>query len=277
MKLTNYCPATWGERFPTCDRGSHQSPININEDECSVDVALPSLSWHDVSRPRALQLKNTWHSVNDQYVGAGPATWGERFTTCDRGTHQSPININEDECSVDVALPSLSWHDLSRPRALQLKNTWHSVSRTLLRGGPLKRDYVLSQIHFHWGRGDRGSEHALNKRFFQMEVHMVHYNTKFTGGIEEASRHPSGLAVVAYFLKGNATVDLAPSALDWLWRGLDPSTYFTYRGSLTTPPCTEGVVWFVLKRHGHVGISQEALLHVVKSYDDPISWYSSVS
>lgn len=73
-----------------------------------------------------------------------------------------------------------------------LKNT-----KPLLSGGPLKGKYQAENIHFHWGSKFRkGSEHKLDGTFYDMEMHIVHRNTKYVN-METARKYKNGLAVIA--------------------------------------------------------------------------------
>jgi carbonic anhydrase len=117
--------------------------------------------------------------------------------------------------------------------------------------------YDLVQLHFH-----KPSEEAIDGRHYAMVAHFVHRNAK------------GDLAVVAVLLKAGADNPL----IDQSWRNI-PSTeeheetlhavsispaqllpanrsYLTYKGSLTTPPCTEGVRWFVLRTPTSIGVKQ---------------------
>ncbi|KAJ0059745.1 hypothetical protein NL108_011252, partial [Boleophthalmus pectinirostris] len=134
-----------------------------------------------------------------------------------------------------------------------------------LRDGPISGVYRLKQFHFHWGASDdRGSEHTVAGTKFPAELHLVHWNTKYPNFGDAASK-PDGLAVVGVFLKpGDANPNLQ-KVLDCFdaikakgkqttFPGFDPSTllpgsldYWTYDGSLTTPPLLESVTWIVCK------------------------------
>ncbi|MEE6463641.1 hypothetical protein FKM82_005991 [Ascaphus truei] len=136
---------------------------------------------------------------------------------------------------------------------------------TVLRGGELTGTYRLKQFHFHWGSSDdHGSEHTVDGVNYAAELHLVHWNTKYAS-FGEAVRHCDGLAVVGVFLKvGDAKPELQKviDALDLIptkgkqasFTNFDPSgllpkslDFWTYQGSLTTPPLLQCVVWNVLK------------------------------
>lgn len=92
-----------------------------------------------------------------------------------------------------------------------IANNGHTIQVTLqstqtspaqMSGYELQNPYTLAEIHFHWGRDDSsGSEHALNKRFYAMEAHLVHYNSKYESFAAAVNSSDSNaLAVVGVFV-----------------------------------------------------------------------------
>ncbi|CAH4031547.1 putative carbonic anhydrase 3 [Pieris brassicae] len=200
----------------------------------------------------------------------GPTYWGERYQEC-RGKHQSPININVLRVK-QVALPDITFIGFNDPiDNVHVTNNGHTVlievenePHPRVSGGPLDGTYVFSQMHFHWGDNDTlGSEDKINHRSFPMELHMVFYKEEYNT-VKEAVTHTDGLTVLAFFYEldrhQHPAYDDITSALSNV---TDPHSsivmnnpfsflnilpydlrrYFTYRGSLTTPPCSEVVIW----------------------------------
>ncbi|CAG2053580.1 unnamed protein product [Timema podura] len=138
-----------------------------------------------------------------------PETWPEAFPTCG-GQSQSPIKIHPQDAR-PVKFSRLNynkyWVGLNNNLAL-LTNTGYSVEIVLnrtegeepyLTGGPLPPDnvYKLAQIHFHWGKSNiRGSEHIIVPFESALEVHLVHYNSKYES-LERALGKLDGVAIVA--------------------------------------------------------------------------------
>ncbi|KAJ8012035.1 hypothetical protein DPEC_G00064510 [Dallia pectoralis] len=202
----------------------------------------------------------------------GPSTWIEGFPLAD-GPRQSPIKIIPNQTTYDPSLKPLKLkYDPSN--AMDILNNGHSfqvgyldeTDSSTLSGGPVKGTYRLKQFHFHWGaRDDRGSEHTINGMIFAAELHLVHWNTKYPN-FGEAATKPDGLAVVGVFLKIGAANPRLQKVLDALQaiqtkgkqttftnfdcKTLLPSSldFWTYDGSLTTPPLLESVTWIVLKQ-----------------------------
>ena len=132
-------------------------------------------------------------------------------------------------------------------------------------------------MHAHWGDIEGvGSEHTLNGAPFDAELHIVHYNTKY-GSPGEAFDKEDGLAVLGIFLKVgkehqelqkvlgklkdlDQVYDVAAIEESILVENLLPAnkSYFTYPGSLTTPPLYESVTWIVFNQH--IEISQEQVI-----------------
>jgi carbonic anhydrase len=176
------------------------------------------------------------------YAGFGPATWGG---TCARGKAQSPVALVS---QAGGGAPALSFmYETSELRAFDDGHTimlpWDAGSALLVDG----HVYALVQIHFH-----HPSEHTIDGQRWPVELHLVH-------------RDSAGkLAVLALFAHEGAKSEwLAPlfaqlPAPDGQPRdygvtrtaaALLPSlrSFLHYTGSLTAPPCTEGVEWLVLR------------------------------
>ncbi|XP_004697542.1 carbonic anhydrase 2 [Echinops telfairi] len=211
----------------------------------------------------------------------GPDSWHENFPIA-KGERQSPVNIDSRSAKHDPALKPLSIN-YEQATSRKILNNGHSFNvefddsqdKAVLKGGPLDGTYRLIQFHFHWGSSDeQGSEHTVDKKMYPAELHLVHWNTKYAD-FGQAVQHPDGLAVLGIFLKiGSAKPDLQ-RVLDILDsiktkgksaefknfdpRGLLPNSldYWTYPGSLTTPPLLECVTWIVLREP--ISVSSEQI------------------
>uniref|UniRef100_A0A667ZL56 Carbonic anhydrase n=1 Tax=Myripristis murdjan TaxID=586833 RepID=A0A667ZL56_9TELE len=197
----------------------------------------------------------------------GPDKWADNFPVAN-GPRQSPIDIVPAEASYDSGLkplclkydPSTSLDILNNGHSFQVTYVDDSDSSTLT-DGPISGVYRLKQFHFHWGScDDQGSEHTVEGTKYPAELHLVHWNTKYPSFAEAASQ-PDGLAVVGVFLK----VNIADWGKQTSFANFDPATllpgcldYWTYDGSLTTPPLLESVTWIVCKEPISVSPGQMA-------------------
>ncbi|KAG4074948.1 hypothetical protein HA402_009373 [Bradysia odoriphaga] len=148
--------------------------------------------------------------------------------------------------------------------------TTDSETRPTISGGPLNGEYVFDQLHYHWGDSDdHGSEDEIDGVSYPMELHMVFYKKEYLDSTS-ALDHSDGLCVVACLFEVSdvhndnfnafaqvlpriieaeteTVFDVAPALIDLL--PYDINHYFTYNGSLTTPPCSEVVTWIDFKDH----------------------------
>ena len=188
----------------------------------------------------------------------GPKEWaklGPAYAECAEGKTESPIDI---ERAAPANLPALAVDYKAVP--LAIVDNGHTVEVVYPGGSTLKvgdHTYTLEQFHFH-----HPSEEHVDGKVYPLGAHLVH---------SDADGHTAVVAVV--FELG------APNPLlDTLWKNIptekekevDVSSisinaadllpadrgYFTYMGSLTTPPCTEGVTWYVLKAHATISKGQ---------------------
>ncbi|NXF96875.1 CAH15 anhydrase, partial [Eubucco bourcierii] len=221
---------------------------------------------------------------------AGPSHWKEFKATCG-GDKQSPVNIDRRRLQRDSALGDILFegYDQAPPGKWRLTNDGHTAMLSMaselasehitISSGGLPGRYRALQLHFHWGSpAGNGSEHTLDGHQLPMELHIVHMNVKYQT-LAEAKGHPSGLAVLGFFFQVSETpntnyntivvglrnissagqsVDLASTfRLDTL---LPPpsrlSGYYRYQGSLTTPDCSEVVIWTVFEEPVEIGREQ---------------------
>ncbi|KAJ8010135.1 hypothetical protein DPEC_G00071840 [Dallia pectoralis] len=169
-----------------------------------------------------------------------------------------------------------------------------------LTGGPVSGTYRLKQFHFHWGASNnRGSEHTVAGTKYAAELHLVHWNTKYSS-FGAAAGQSDGLAVVGVFLQvgdENPNLQKLLGVFDVIkakgkqtsFENFDPTVllpqsldYWMYNGSLTTPPLLESVTWIVCKHSISISPAQmnkfrsllfseegEAVCHMVDNYRPP--------
>ncbi|XP_010882324.1 carbonic anhydrase 5A, mitochondrial isoform X3 [Esox lucius] len=202
------------------------------------------------------------------------------------GNRQSPIDIRVRKSVFDPHLmPLIPEYD---PRTCsQVWNNGYSflveyndtTDKSTLKGGPLEDVFRLCQFHFHWGESNAwGSEHTVDRRLFPAELHMVHWNSNKYKLFEEAVMEENGLAVIGVFLKIGKRHEGLQKLVDVLpavrhkdsvveFTRFDPACllpaniddYWTYAGSLTTPPLTEAVTWIIMKQPIEVSHEQLAV------------------
>ena len=202
----------------------------------------------------------------------GPDRWEEWFPISASGECQSPIEIQESHCIQEPSLPPLQCEykpEVSRT-ILNNGHGWKVMAdpdMSRLSGGPLSGEYRLVQYQAHWGSGDgEGSEHVLDGERYDAELHLVHCNTKYRS-LYQALQRPDGLAIIAVLLKlGRQHQEFSKLCIilnhvqrkglqrDISALNLSPDmflpvnkSYFTYAGSLTTPPLSECVTWLVFR------------------------------
>ncbi len=201
---------------------------------------------------------------------AGPAAWDEldpAFATCGTGRAQSPIDLGGGIGGEATAL-ALRW--TSGPATL--RNTGHSIQIDLAAGGELvlgDAAYPLVQFHAH-----TPSEHTWRGERYPLELHFVHRDAKgrlaVVGVLVEEG--PAANGALAALVGDLPRADAPARALEAFDpRALLPTalvrTAYQYAGSLTTPPCTEGVRWNVL--NGTVTMSAEQIAAFADALPEP--------
>ena len=182
----------------------------------------------------------------------GPANWGDlaqNFSACEKGLEQAPIDIRQANYSAKA--PKISWH--YGTAKIEVENNGHTIQSKLLGGdNHITVDgekYTLAQFHFH-----SPSEHRLSGVPSDLELHFVHKNAAGKLAIigvmidEKSGTENKSFKPIWDILPRDLHSKIAGS-LDVKLANLLPKDrdYFHYKGSLTTPPCSEGVRWFVLQ------------------------------
>jgi carbonic anhydrase len=192
------------------------------------------------------------------YSGAAnPSAWGKlipEFNTCAVGMEQSPIDLKG---AVTGSSAPIVFNYKSSP--LIVVNNGHTIRVDYAPGSSISIDgeqYALLQFHFH-----TPSEHQIDGAATAMEVHLVHRN------------QANELAVVGVMMNTGTEDPL----ISQIWRWIPASgqtnivktttinaanllpankSYYSYVGSLTTPPCSESVKWYVLESPISAAVSQ---------------------
>lgn len=184
------------------------------------------------------------------YAGeTGPEYWGEldpTYSTCSEGKEQSPINIDHSQGN-----HSTNIEVLYEPAKITLENDGHTIVANIITKNSsvnlAGNRYTLEQFHFH-----TPSEHQLNGKHYPMELHFVHKdkNGKISVigvMIEEGIENTVLKSIWPVLPKEQKEVQVQ-EAIDVKQLLPDNQTAFLYQGSLTTPPCTEGVQWIFLEQ-----------------------------
>jgi carbonic anhydrase len=205
----------------------------------------PRVAKTPAQKPAASHDSGHW-----SYDGeSGPQSWGQlkpEFSKCASGTRQSPIDIR-DGIRVDLEPVQFDY----KPSAFRVLDNGHTVQVNVAPGNSIEvmgRRFELAQFHFH-----RPSEERIDGKQFDMVAHLVHKDADGRLAVvavllERGSAHALVQSVWNNLPleKGDEVSARAPLDLNQL---LPKDTrYFTYMGSLTTPPCSEGVLWMVMQQ-----------------------------
>ncbi len=196
----------------------------------------------------------------------GPAHWDDLclgYSAC-AGSSQSPINIQQATADANLSPIVENYH----PSAIHILNNGHTEQFSYDGGSDITfngQTYSLLQFHSH-----TPSEHTVNGVSYPMEIHLVHKNAA-TGQ----------LAVIGILFEEGAENELLkkftdhlPATKDAVYEAADTydiasllpagNAYYTYAGSLTTPPCSEIVTWLVLKDHATASLAQ---IHAIEGLE----------
>uniref|UniRef100_A0A670YC66 Carbonic anhydrase-related protein 10 n=1 Tax=Pseudonaja textilis TaxID=8673 RepID=A0A670YC66_PSETE len=237
-----------------------------------------------------------------------PSFWGlvnSAWNLCSVGKRQSPVNIETSHMIFDPFLTPLRINTGGRKVSGTMYNTGRHVSLRLdkehlvnISGGPMTYSHRLEEIRLHFGSEDsQGSEHLLNGQAFSGEVQLIHYNHELYTNVTEAAKSPNGLVVVSIFMKvsessnpflnrmlNRDTITRITYKNDaYLLQGLnieelypETSSFITYDGSMTIPPCYETASWILMNKPVYISRMQMHSLRLL-SQNQPSQIFLSMS
>jgi len=197
------------------------------------------------------------HAAHWDYEGEmGPEHWGKEFPTCGKGKSQSPLNIKGPFEKVRFSVvPDY------KPGPLKIINNGHTIQVNVVPGSKVRIDgkaFDLLQYHFH-----RPSEEHINGNPSAMVIHFVHKNDSGELAVlgvllQEGNENP-GIKTLWSYAPPKEGPEVTPDNVAFNPSNLLPREmeFFHYDGSLTTPPCTEKVKFYILK--SQVNISKEQI------------------
>ncbi|XP_063725548.1 carbonic anhydrase-related protein 10-like [Symsagittifera roscoffensis] len=250
----------------------------------SVSSLVTSLSNNPPSIRITCDVPTTWADwwEYDKNSDRGPDHWGivnRDWRICRDGKFQSPVDIPPHKVKFDPLLAqSLLYVSGTNSVYGNLENTGQELQFKLderqsgivsLDGGPLSYSYRLSHIKLRYGTGEtHGSEHSVDGFYFAAELQLFFYNDNLYLSYDQALGKAHGIAAVTVFIQESDNE--TNSEFQRLFHGLNkvgfkgekkqvegvsvrdllPLThhYITYQGSLTAPPCSEGVTWILYNR-----------------------------
>jgi carbonic anhydrase len=196
------------------------------------------------------------HAAHWDYEGAmGPENWGKEFPTCGKGKSQAPLNIKGPFEKVRFSVAP----DYKQGQ-LKIVNNGHTIQVNVPVGSKIRIDgraYDLLQFHFH-----RPSEEHIDGKPSAMVVHFVHKNLEgelavLAVMLREGNENP-GIKTLWTHAPPKEGPEVVPDGVMFNPANLLPREmdFFHYDGSLTTPPCTEKVKFFILKSQVNIGKEQ---------------------
>ena len=183
------------------------------------------------------------HEVHWDYDAHGPAHWCDFSAVCKDGKAQSPIDIHTAD-TVSIAQNHIIKMDENAMSDVDIVDNGHAIQVNVQNGGKITVegvDYKLIQFHFH-GK----SEEKINGKQYDLVAHMVHKSD--AGNL---------LVVGVLFEKGEKANEMLDKVINGVGKHglINPGQllpehsdhYYHFMGSLTTPPCSENVRWYVMK------------------------------
>ncbi|KAH9515202.1 Carbonic anhydrase 14, partial [Bulinus truncatus] len=291
---------------PPCDESVtwtlFTDPIYISEIQLNEFRQLLDSNNHTMMNYRPIQpinkrivTANFDPHIHWQYGNA--EQWEVMYESCG-GKSQSPINIENNNTLPETNLPLMAFHNYEKPAlsGMILKNNGHTVElefvgdEIAIYAGGLPEPYIVKQLHFHWGEDSaRGSEHQVDSQSFPMELHIVHYRKSLKNFTAAASKY-HGLAVLGFFFEISSGENIGLKQIIYNLNNVDVpgkwtsipafslnsflplhrSDFYRYDGSLTTPGCTESVIWTVFKDTIKISKKQLAAFDQVQTIDGGI-------
>lgn len=194
----------------------------------------------------------------------GPSMWGKldpKFQICSTGMRQSPINIQANKTTESKN----ELHVLYGTNARDIMNNGHTVVVHFDEAGGLvyqNNKYELVQLHFH-----TPSETQINGKTYPMEMHLVHKDKKNNYAVLAILFEKGQNNMMLNNILSYAPIDLNkayPMDIIYISQMLPKKYgYYAFSGSLTTPPCSEGVQWIVLKDTVEASQSQIDAMHAI--------------
>lgn len=202
------------------------------------------------------------HGNHWGYTGhTGPQHWSEldpKFFMCEAGSNQSPIDIlSSATVTTTKGLDPIEFNYTTSASAVV--NNGHTIKVDVKDGSSIKIDGItfdLKQFHFH-----TPSENMIEGKHFPLEAHFVHASkdghlavvaVMFEDGAENKelkkiwSKMPHKEGKAGCGLPTDMIKEILPQ----------DKSYYRFNGSLTTPPCSEGVRWFVMQNYSHISKAQ---------------------